>query len=245
MSSTSTTTTASATQIRARLDQRSFAAWEQLSTAVGEETPSELYARVRGEMIEAERAKVLEVRSHGQVDSEVVSQVLGLLDIEESMLDAGTEARASVRTGSLAFTSGRECDDLVEHPVVETVDDPACATCLADGTRWVSLRQCLTCGHVGCCDSSVGKHADRALPPDPPPGHAVRRARRGLALVLRAQPHRLSRPAFVSGFRRAVATSRARRRDIPRERWVDDVPPRTWRPRCRASPAAATSARVR
>lgn len=147
------------TQIRARLDQRSFAAWEQLSTAVGEETPSELYARIRGEMIEAERAKVLEVRSHGKVDSEVVSQVLGLLDIEESMLDAGTEARASVRTGSLAFTSGRECDDLVEHPVVETVADPACATCLADGTRWVSLRQCLTCGHVGCCDSSVGKHA--------------------------------------------------------------------------------------
>jgi monovalent cation/hydrogen antiporter len=23
----------------------------------------------------------------------------------------------------------------------------------------VSLRQCLTCGNVGCCDSSVGKHA--------------------------------------------------------------------------------------
>ncbi len=146
-------------RIRARVDQRSFAAWEQLATAADEETPSELYARIRGEMIEAERAKVLLVRSKGKVPSEVVSQVLGMLDIEESMLDAGTEAGASVRSGSLAFTAGRQCDDLVDHPAVETVADPACATCLAEGTRWVSLRQCLECGHVGCCDSSVGKHA--------------------------------------------------------------------------------------
>nr|WP_216652266.1 Na+/H+ antiporter [Nocardioides sp. zg-1308] len=148
-----------AATIRSRLDQRTFAAWEQLATTVDEETPSELYARIRGEMIEAERAKVLKVRSNGKVPSEVVSQVLGMLDIEESMLDAGSDARAGVRTGSLAFTGGRQCDDLVEHPVVETAPDPGCEECLADGTRWVSLRQCLECDHVGCCDSSVGKHA--------------------------------------------------------------------------------------
>jgi CPA1 family monovalent cation:H+ antiporter len=146
-------------QIRARLDQRTFAAWEQLATAPGEATPSELYARIRGEMIEAERAKVLLVRNKGKVPSEVVSHVLGMLDIEESMLDAGTEARESVREGNLAFTSGRTCDDLATFEAVDTVDDPACATCLAEGTRWVSLRQCLECGNVGCCDSSVGKHA--------------------------------------------------------------------------------------
>ncbi len=34
-----------------------------------------------------------------------------------------------------------------------------CEECLAMGDRWVHLRLCLTCGHVGCCDSSVGKHA--------------------------------------------------------------------------------------
>jgi CPA1 family monovalent cation:H+ antiporter len=146
-------------QIRARLDQRTFAAWEQLATTVDEETPSELYARIRGEMIEAERAKVLLVRSKGNVPSEVVTQVLGMLDIEESMLDAGTAAREGVRTGTLAFTAGRRCDDLDAHPAVETPADAVCATCVADGTRWVSLRLCLDCGHVGCCDSSVGKHA--------------------------------------------------------------------------------------
>ena len=146
-------------QIRSRLDQRSFAAWEQLATVEDEETPSQLYARIRQEMIDAERAKVLLVRSKGHVPSEVVRQVLGLLDIEESMLDAGSEAPERIRIGSLAFTAGRQCDDLEAFPAVDTVADPACATCLADGTRWVSLRQCLECGHVGCCDSSVGKHA--------------------------------------------------------------------------------------
>ena len=34
-----------------------------------------------------------------------------------------------------------------------------CEQCLATGSRWVHLRLCLTCGHVGCCDSSPGKHA--------------------------------------------------------------------------------------
>lgn len=36
-----------------------------------------------------------------------------------------------------------------------------CAECLAAGTSWVQLRLCLVCGHVGCCDSSSGKHARR------------------------------------------------------------------------------------
>jgi uncharacterized UBP type Zn finger protein len=34
-----------------------------------------------------------------------------------------------------------------------------CEECLATGSDWVHLRLCLTCGHVGCCDSSPGKHA--------------------------------------------------------------------------------------
>jgi uncharacterized UBP type Zn finger protein len=34
-----------------------------------------------------------------------------------------------------------------------------CAECLRLGTAWVHLRLCLTCGHVGCCDSSPMRHA--------------------------------------------------------------------------------------
>jgi len=36
---------------------------------------------------------------------------------------------------------------------------PGCEECLATGGQWVHLRMCQTCGHVGCCDSSPGRHA--------------------------------------------------------------------------------------
>jgi len=38
---------------------------------------------------------------------------------------------------------------------------PGCEECLKTGSTWVHLRLCLTCGHVGCCDSSPGRHATR------------------------------------------------------------------------------------
>jgi uncharacterized UBP type Zn finger protein len=34
-----------------------------------------------------------------------------------------------------------------------------CAECLALGEPWVHLRICMTCGHVGCCDTSPRRHA--------------------------------------------------------------------------------------
>ncbi len=37
----------------------------------------------------------------------------------------------------------------------------ACEECQAEGTVWVELRECRTCGHVGCCDSSIGRHATK------------------------------------------------------------------------------------
>ena len=33
--------------------------------------------------------------------------------------------------------------------------------CLATGGRWVHLRLCQECGHVGCCDNSPGRHATK------------------------------------------------------------------------------------
>jgi len=36
-----------------------------------------------------------------------------------------------------------------------------CEECLASGGRWVHLRLCLHCGHVGCCDNSPGQHATK------------------------------------------------------------------------------------
>jgi hypothetical protein len=36
-----------------------------------------------------------------------------------------------------------------------------CEECLRIGSRWVHLRLCRSCGHVGCCDSSPNRHATR------------------------------------------------------------------------------------
>lgn len=46
-----------------------------------------------------------------------------------------------------------------EFPPQITVN--ACEECLAEGMFWVALRECQSCGHVGCCDSSTGKHATK------------------------------------------------------------------------------------
>jgi Zn-finger in ubiquitin-hydrolases and other protein len=53
-----------------------------------------------------------------------------------------------------------ECTHL---DAVTYVDAPGvvegCEECLATGGRWAHLRMCQTCGHIGCCDNSPGKHA--------------------------------------------------------------------------------------
>ncbi|MDP9018043.1 MAG: UBP-type zinc finger domain-containing protein [Candidatus Eremiobacteraeota bacterium] len=36
-----------------------------------------------------------------------------------------------------------------------------CEDCLKIGATWVHLRECLECGHVGCCDSSEHQHATK------------------------------------------------------------------------------------
>jgi CPA1 family monovalent cation:H+ antiporter len=145
--------------ITQRIEQRTFAAWERLGTTEGETSPSDLYAQWRGEMIEAERARVLEIRSTGAVASEIVSEVLAMLDLEESMLDAAEAERAELRTSPRARTGSVGCEHLASAPVLAAPDDLVCADCVADGTRWVALRMCVACGSVGCCDSSPGRHA--------------------------------------------------------------------------------------
>ena len=41
------------------------------------------------------------------------------------------------------------------------VEISGCEDCLATGGRWVHLRMCQACGHIGCCDSSPNRHARR------------------------------------------------------------------------------------
>lgn len=52
------------------------------------------------------------------------------------------------------------CEHVKEIRNVEP-DAEGCSDCLRTGDRWVHLRMCLSCGHVGCCDSSKNRHARR------------------------------------------------------------------------------------
>jgi uncharacterized UBP type Zn finger protein len=54
----------------------------------------------------------------------------------------------------------RECTHLDQINDVEHGAE-GCEECLQVDDTWVHLRECLTCGHVGCCDSSKNKHAHR------------------------------------------------------------------------------------
>ncbi|MEV0586179.1 UBP-type zinc finger domain-containing protein [Nonomuraea sp. NPDC050310] len=45
------------------------------------------------------------------------------------------------------------------RPAVPAGHADVCEECSTSGGRWVELRECLTCGYVGCCDTSPGRHA--------------------------------------------------------------------------------------
>ena len=54
------------------------------------------------------------------------------------------------------------CTHLASIEVTSLPDEiPGCEDCLALGDRWVHLRMCMTCGKIGCCDSSPNKHATK------------------------------------------------------------------------------------
>lgn len=53
-----------------------------------------------------------------------------------------------------------ECTHLDQIKLTEPTKR-VCEECIKTGDTWVHLRMCLSCGHVGCCDSSKNKHATK------------------------------------------------------------------------------------
>ncbi len=51
------------------------------------------------------------------------------------------------------------CGHLDQIQDVAARTPEGCEECLRSGDRWVHLRLCRACGHVGCCDDSPNKHA--------------------------------------------------------------------------------------
>ncbi|HEX9227389.1 MAG TPA: Na+/H+ antiporter [Arthrobacter sp.] len=162
--------------LKRRTQERGLAAWERLGRPSAETaTPSARYARLRLAMLEAERAKVLELRRGGEYAEEVLSAVLHQLDIEESMLDLALDEvdTAGEGGGEGIARPGGVCAHLESTRSPEIPGDPFCAGCRTEGTTTVHLRMCLACGKVGCCDSSPGTHASRHFEAT---GHPVMRS---------------------------------------------------------------------
>ena len=55
----------------------------------------------------------------------------------------------------------RACEHAGEMVVYQARSKGGCEKCVENGYKWVHLRLCLSCGHVGCCDSSIYKHATK------------------------------------------------------------------------------------
>jgi CPA1 family monovalent cation:H+ antiporter len=149
-------------QLRERAERRSNAVWEELGRSQAEiEPPAATYRRLRMQMLNAERESILKARDKGVYDDYVLRSALASIDIEESMLDRVVDAQSQTADDLVAPVLSNDCEHLRDAPRTAVPGTPgACEECLRDGTRWVHLRMCLTCGHVGCCDSSVGLHAN-------------------------------------------------------------------------------------
>jgi hypothetical protein len=57
--------------------------------------------------------------------------------------------------------SAEACSHLDQIQITPPESVAGCEECMKIGDRWMHLRVCLTCGKVGCCDSSKNKHASR------------------------------------------------------------------------------------
>ena len=153
-------------RVRDRLNAGPERLWERLGDHSNGETPADTYRRLRLQTLQVQRDSVLKLRSNGTVDHEVIEEVLDSFDIEESMLtisgeraDEIDEAEDDVRT---PVDPIGPCEHLEAAPTeIEPDGDGRCQDCVREGLTPVHLRICLACGNVGCCDSSVGRHADK------------------------------------------------------------------------------------
>jgi CPA1 family monovalent cation:H+ antiporter len=114
-------------------------------------------------MLEAERSSLTDVRRSGSVPHDVVAGLIERIDEEEAMLSGMAEGVARSERATLVPEEPERCSHLKQAK--KSVAPPrtvgVCESCVAIGEReWVHLRMCLTCGLVGCCDSSPRRHAE-------------------------------------------------------------------------------------
>ncbi|MPN41829.1 hypothetical protein SDC9_189384 [bioreactor metagenome] len=124
--------------------------------------------------LDREREVILDIRDEGRADQTVISEVLNVLDLEDVMTQRLVDRGDAVR-GALAVHSIAEpCLHLQEARDCAVPNSyTGCPDCEREGLTPVHLRMCLTCGNIGCCDSSPGNHARKHFDAT---GHPVMRS---------------------------------------------------------------------
>ncbi|WP_189102092.1 cation:proton antiporter [Deinococcus knuensis] len=90
---------------------------------------------------------------------EVAAGILDLLTPPEVTRADITRHLAEHPSVTLSATQRAQCEHAAHNAGPTTPEADVCLECVAAGDTWVHLRVCMTCGHVGCCDSSKNKHA--------------------------------------------------------------------------------------
>ncbi|MEM9203522.1 MAG: cation:proton antiporter [Actinomycetota bacterium] len=115
------------------------------------------------------------VADEGATIDALIGHLLGVFAVPERVVEVVTQSTL----GTVPEHDGDEVygladpDSIVvthiaadpdEYPYLDMVQAvrpsaTGCEECQKVGDRWVHLRMCVTCGHVGCCDSSPNRHA--------------------------------------------------------------------------------------
>ena len=94
-----------------------------------------------------------------------VVKVVGFPRFARARLAPRRQARVDPGGKVVKMGQSRSVEDGCSH--LESVDrsvkphSKGCEECLKMGDRWVHLRLCMQCGHVGCCDDSKNRHATK------------------------------------------------------------------------------------
>ena len=94
-------------------------------------------------------------------DTEAARQLLPLIlnGLGSNGASSGAAPATTIRNDPPP--SDTMCIHLDQVRDVSPLTPEGCEECLKLGDRWIHLRLCLTCGHVGCCDSSPNRHASK------------------------------------------------------------------------------------
>ena len=120
------------------------------------------------------------ITEDGESMAAVAKAVLECWEIEGERVDVALDAVRRLPVGKRALNPMEPLEVNQVGPCDHAKAVPpmapravGCETCLDHGDDWVHIRVCMTCGHVGCCDSSPGKHATAHFKET---GHAVMRS---------------------------------------------------------------------